>query len=131
MSTTSVDLSSAQEPAPATTRAIEAPSDHLDLATVIKVSQTISGEIVLEKLIDTLMRTALEHAGAERGLVILTQGAKQWIAAEATISRDTVSVCLREDPVSSAALPESVLHSVAHTQQSVILDDASVANHFS
>ena len=32
-----------------------------------------SGEIVLEKLIDTLMRTAIEHAGAERGVLILPQ----------------------------------------------------------
>jgi hypothetical protein len=36
-----------------------APVEHLDLATVIKVSQAVSGEIVLEKLIDTLMRTAI------------------------------------------------------------------------
>ena len=35
---------------------------------MIKVSQAVSGEIVLEKLLDTLMRTAIEQAGAERGL---------------------------------------------------------------
>ena len=55
--------------APAPTSTIGAPVEQLDLATVIKVSQAVSGEIVLEKLIDMLMRTALEHAGAERGLV--------------------------------------------------------------
>ena len=38
---------------------------HLDLATVIKVSEAVFGEIVLEKLIETLMRAAIEHAGAE------------------------------------------------------------------
>ena len=54
---------------PRPTSTIAAPVEHLDLATVIKVSQAVSGEIVLEKLIDTLMRTALEQAGAERGLV--------------------------------------------------------------
>ena len=57
------------EPAPGPTGTIGAPVEHLDLATVIKVSQAVSGEIVLEKLIDTLMRTAIEHAGAERGLL--------------------------------------------------------------
>ena len=60
-----------EEPAPGPTRTIGAPVEHLDLATVIKVSQAVSGEIVLEKLIDTLMRTAIEQAGAERGLLIL------------------------------------------------------------
>ena len=44
---------------------IGAPVEHLDLATVIKVSQAVSGEIVLEKLIDTLMRTA-HRAGGRR-----------------------------------------------------------------
>jgi hypothetical protein len=36
-----------------------APAERLDLATAIKVSQAVSGEIVLESLIDTLMRTAM------------------------------------------------------------------------
>ena len=53
------------------TTTIETSVDQLDLTTVIKVSEAVSGEIVLEKLIDTLMRTAIEHAGAERGLLIL------------------------------------------------------------
>ena len=52
-----------EEPALGPTSTIGAPVEHLDLATVIKVSQAVSGEIVLEKLIDTLMRTAIEQAG--------------------------------------------------------------------
>jgi hypothetical protein len=43
------------------------------------VSQTVSGEIVL----DTLMRAAIEHAGAERGMMILARGVEQRIGAEA------------------------------------------------
>src|SRR5262249_1908107 len=83
-------------PGPGPTSTIEAPVDSLDLATVLKVSQAVSGEIVLEQLLDTLMRTALAHAGASRGLLLLPHGAEQRIAAEATTSGDTVSVRLRE-----------------------------------
>ena len=86
-----------EEPRPGPTSTIGAPVEHLDLATVIKVSQAVSGEIVLEKLIDTLMRTAIEHAGAERGLLILPRGAEQRIEAEATTSGDTVVVHLRDE----------------------------------
>ena len=64
-----------EEPAPGPTSTIATPVEHLDLATVIKVSQAVSGEMVLEKLIDTLMRTAIEQAGAERGLLILREAA--------------------------------------------------------
>ena len=49
-------------------------AEQLDLATVIKVSQAVSGEIVLEKLVETLMRTAIVHAGAERGSLVLAHG---------------------------------------------------------
>src|SRR5258708_6632519 len=120
-----------EEPVPGPTSTIGTWVEDLDLATVIKVSQAVSGEIVLEKLIDTLMRTAVEHAGAERGLLILPRGVEQRIEAEATTSGDTVIVRLREASVAATALPESIVHYVVRTQESVILDDASAQNSFS
>jgi PAS domain S-box-containing protein len=112
-------------PVPDPTSTIGAPVEHLDLATVIKISQAVSSEMVIEKLIDTLMRTAIEQAGAERGLLILSRGAEQRIEAEATTGGDTVVVQLRHQPVTTAVLPETVLHFVLHTRESVILDDAA------
>ena len=107
------------------TSTIGAPLEHLDLATVIKVSQAVSGEIVLDKLIDTVMHTAIEQAGAGRGLLILPDGDEQRIAAEVTTDGDTPHVALRDVPVSAAMLPESVLYHVLRTRESVILDDAA------
>src|SRR5262249_31590992 len=79
----------------------------------------------------TLMRTAIEHAGAGRGLLILPRGDEQRIEAEATTSGDTVVVRLGEQCITSVALPESVLHYVVRTKESVILADASAQNPFS
>ena len=107
------------------------PVDQLDLATVIKVSEAVSGEIVLEKLIDTLMRTAIEHAGAERGLLILPRGDEYRIEAEATTSSNEVNVELRQASVTAADLPESVFRYVLRTKESVLLPDASGQNPFS
>jgi len=120
-----------EEPAPRPTSTISAPVERLDLATVIKVSQAVSGEIVLQKLIDTIMRTAIEHAGAQRGLLILPLGVEQRIAAEATTSGNTVIVCLRDASIADGMLPESIVHYVGRTHESVILDDASAQNPFS
>src|SRR5467141_4508958 len=78
-------------------------------------------------LIDTLMRTAIEQAGAERGLLIVPRGAEPRIGAEATTGGDTVVVQLRDQPVTAAVLPESVLHYVLRTRESVILDDAAAS----
>jgi len=120
-----------EEPIPGPTSTIGTSVEHLDLATVIKVSQAVSGEIVLEKLIDTLMRTAVEHAGAERGLLLLPRGVEQRIEAEATTSGETIIVRLGEASVAQAAVPESIVHYVVRTQESVILDDASAQPPFS
>ena len=119
-----------EEPAPGPTTTIGAPVERLDLATVIKVSQAVSGEIVLEKLIDTLMRTAIEQAGAERGLLVLSHAADPRIAAEATTGGDTVLVEIRDAPVTTSVLPETVLHYVLRTRESVILDDAATQPSF-
>src|SRR5262245_57776729 len=110
------------------TSTIVAPVEQLDLATVIKVSQAVSSEIVLERLIDTLMRTAIEHAGAERGLLILPRGIEQRVEAEATATGDAVIVRRGEAAVS--ALPESIVHYVARTHECVIIDDAAANNPF-
>jgi PAS domain S-box-containing protein len=112
------------EPAPGPTNTIATPVERLDLATVIKVSQIVSSEMLLEKLIDTLMRTAIAQAAAERGLLVLSRGAEPRIEAEATTSSDTVLVELHDAPVTASALPETVLHYVLRTRESVVLDEA-------
>jgi PAS domain S-box-containing protein len=118
-------------PVPASpTATIGAPVERLDVGTVLKAAQAVSGEIVLGELIKTLLRIAIEHAGAERGLLILFPGDEPRVAAEATTGRGQVEVTLRQTAASPAVLPESVLHTVIRTRQSVILDDASAQNPF-
>jgi PAS domain S-box-containing protein len=113
------------------TAIIGAPVEHLDVGSVLKAAQAVSSEIVLDKLIEKLMRIAVEHAGAERGLLILFPGDQPRIAAEATTGRGQVEVTLREAVVSSAELPESLLNYVIRTRESVLIDDALVQNAFS
>jgi PAS domain S-box-containing protein len=118
-------------PAPGPTSTIGAPVDQLDLATVVKMSQALSSELVLDTLLDTLMRLALQHAGAERGLLILPHGDTPRIAAEAATSRDTVTIRLLDTPATPAALPDEVLRYVLRTQERVLLEDAAAPHPFS
>ncbi|HUB14633.1 MAG TPA: ATP-binding protein [Acetobacteraceae bacterium] len=118
------------EPISVPTGTVGTPVEHLDLATVLRVSQAVSGEIVLEKLLDTLMQRAIEHAGAQRGLLIVPHAAEQRIAAEATTAGNTVNVHLPDRAVTATALPESILHYVVRTREVVILDDAAAENPF-
>jgi len=110
---------------------VSARVEQLDVATVVKASQAVSSEIELGKLIETLMRISLEHAGAERGLLILVTAGEPWIAAEAMTGVRDIEVTLRNSAVTPAELGESVLHTAVRTQDSVILDDASAQIPFS
>jgi predicted ATPase/C4-dicarboxylate-specific signal transduction histidine kinase len=107
------------------------PVRQVDLETVTKASQAISSEIVLEKLIETLLIITLQHGAAERALLILRRGDNQQIAAEATSVRDKIAVYSRESTLTSSELPESLIRYVIRTQERVILSDASTDNIFS
>ena len=102
-----------EERAPGPTGTIEAPVEQLDLATVIEVSQALSGEMVLEKLIDRLMRAAIEHAGAERGLLITPQSDELQIEAEATTRGQDVIVQL-PDGAADRVRVAGVTHSLCN-----------------
>nr|AWM06134.1 PAS domain S-box protein [Bradyrhizobium symbiodeficiens] len=106
------------------TGTIAASVEHLDLASVIKVSQAFAGERIMEKLLESLMRTAMEQAGAQRGLLVVLRGAEQRITAEATISADLVTIHMRDVSVDVALLPVSLLRAVLRTCECIILDDA-------
>src|SRR6266849_3392548 len=103
----------------------------LDVETVVKASQALSSEILLPKLIEKLMRFAVEHAGAERGLLVLLRGDEQQIEAEATTGQGRVEVTVRQAAITPSDLPQSVLHYAIRTRERVVLDDASVGNLYS
>lgn len=117
------------EEGPAGDCVIGAPVEQLDLATVIKVSRAMSSEIVPDRLIDTLMRTAIEHAAADRGLLILPEDDEQRTEAEAAISGGAIVVRRGKEAV--GGWPRSIIHFVERRRKPVIVDDASADNPFS
>ena len=114
-----------------TASTIGTPVGQLDVETVVKASQALSSEIVLGKLIEKLMRIAVEHAGAERGLLILLRGDEPRIEAEATTGRGRVEVTVRQTVITPLDLPQSALQYVIRTRERVVLDDASAGNLYS
>jgi GAF domain-containing protein len=118
-----------EDPMPGPVAALfDASVAQLDIGAVVKASHAISGEIVLGKLVETLMTIALEDAGAGRGLLVLLQGGLPQIEAEASTRHGEVNVAVRQAPVTPADLPQSVLQYVLRTRERVVLDDASANN---
>jgi PAS domain S-box-containing protein len=79
---------------------------------------------VQDDLVGTILRAALEETGARRGLLILSRGGEDRIAAEATRRHAKVLVRLCDEAVTDL-LPESVFHHVLRTRESVVIDDAT------
>ena len=105
-------------------------TEALDLATVIKSTNALSSEIVLEKLLANLMNILIENAGAERGILILPRGEKLLVEAAKETNSENVSI-LRSLPIEEfAKLSCKLVYYVARTREAVILNDASEASNF-
>jgi predicted ATPase/signal transduction histidine kinase len=104
---------------------------HLDLATVLRVSEATSQEIILDRLVHTLMTTALENAGATRGVRILVRKGELEVSAQASTDADGIRVEQPRARLTEHELPLSIVNYVRRTRTSVLLDDASHAGSFS
>lgn len=99
----------------------------LDFSSILKATQALSSEIVLEKLLASLLEVVIENAGAERGW-LLQQQASDWII-EAQGSRGKIEV-LPDSHADDKTLPLSILSYVARTQENLVLDDAAQKGQF-
>jgi PAS domain S-box-containing protein len=111
-------------------RTVQTSVEQLDLSVVLKVLEVVSGETDLDRLIVTVVRLALEQAGAARGLLLLPYGETLRAEAEASASEDGFAVDLRREDISSVDLPRTVLQQVLRTKESVLLHDASEDHSF-
>jgi len=108
----------------------------LDVMTVVKASQVLAGEIVLEKLLKKLMRIVLENAGAQKGFLILDKENNLVIEAEGAVGENNVTV-LQSIPVDSVdastqipLLSAAIINYVARCQENVVLNDAAYEGQF-
>jgi signal transduction histidine kinase/tetratricopeptide (TPR) repeat protein len=103
----------------------------LDALAVARASQAISSEIDLARLLDALMKTVMEQAGAEKGYLLLAHDGEFSVDVEAGVETGEIKVTLHDPPVSISALPESIINYVTRTKERVLLDDATSPNPFS
>ncbi|WP_177307322.1 ATP-binding response regulator [Pseudoduganella namucuonensis] len=103
-----------------------APLAQLDMLSVAKATQAISGRIVLDELVDTLMRIVLENAGAQSGAMLLVRDGKLALVADIHVARRDVNVRLRRGAEQAPGeLPETILNYVRRSGETVLLADAA------
>jgi len=94
----------------------------LDWATAMKAAQSLSSEIHLDKLISSLMKAAMENAGADRAILLLNQQDTWQVAARYALQMGQLHSMPTEDDM---ALPTSVMNKVKRSQKPTIVNDVS------
>ncbi|MFC1886405.1 AAA family ATPase, partial [Thermodesulfobacteriota bacterium] len=97
----------------------------LDLSTMMKASQAISGEIVLDKLLTTLMRIVIENVGAQTGYLILQREDGLSMAAQGAVDDEQIVVAPSPSLAEADCVSEAIVRHVAETRDVVVLNDAS------
>jgi predicted ATPase/signal transduction histidine kinase/DNA-binding response OmpR family regulator/HPt (histidine-containing phosphotransfer) domain-containing protein/tRNA A-37 threonylcarbamoyl transferase component Bud32 len=111
-------------------------SQQLDALAVIKATQAISSQIVGDRLLKTLLKVVLEHAGAQSAAVLLVEDETLRLAARAEVEHENTHVVVvgsGDDamaPADTATLPATVLAYVRRSQDRVVLEDARAPHAF-
>jgi DNA-binding CsgD family transcriptional regulator len=102
----------------------------LDLAVMMKITRTVSGELDLEQCVHKLMRLVIEYAGAQRGGLILEKDGGLVVDValrpEGNRAGDSEPAALEE----GAEYGSAIIEYAARTLETVILDDAAHAGRF-
>ena len=105
------------------------PAEQLDLASVIKASQALSGEIAFDKLLARLIGIVIENAGAQHGFLLLRRKDRLVIEAMGTLEERDVQV-LQSLPLERMGeqrilLSTAIVNYVVHSKETVVLHDAA------
>lgn len=101
-------------------------SDYLDLASVMKATQTISRQIVLSDLLKQLMSFVIENAGAQKGYLLLEKN-NEWVIEA---SAENNSIIVLQSLSIEKVVPLSVIQYVIHSKDCVLLDNPTQSKQF-
>jgi predicted ATPase/class 3 adenylate cyclase len=113
-----------------TTTTDDGPPDALDVATVVKASQALAGEMILASLLEKMTRIVMENAGARKAALLLEKDGHWCLEAEGTVDGERVEVLQSVRIENCAGLPQSVLHYSIRTKQEVLADDPAQGSVF-
>jgi len=103
--------------------------EFLDLTTVIKASQALAEEIILDKLLAKLMKIMIENAGAQKGFLLL-HSQDEWVIEAIATTTDIKIQSISVESLGKPALSPAIINYVVHTQENVVLDDATQDGQF-
>ncbi len=105
-----------------TTNGGMAGSDALDLASILKASNVLAGELRLNELMRTLVNVLLENAGAQRGVLLLREGDEWVLAMEGEAGKDPADFREGGQGEATTDVPWSVVQFVERSGETLVLE---------
>lgn len=104
--------------------------DALDLSSVMKSAHALRDESEQDRLIETLLRNTIIHAGAQRALLLRVKDEAPMISAVGESGDDGLRIELVDTVPDKHHLPLSILYRVMRTRQRLVLDDVCADAYF-
>ncbi|MEG4207965.1 AAA family ATPase [Microcoleus sp. Pol7_A1] len=125
LSLTSNETSSRELTVTTSSASLGTKADVLDLATIIKASQALAGEIVLDKFLDKLLKVLMENAGAQTSCLVLETDGILTLKATGTVEQEKITLWSSTSIDNSQNLPVSLINYVARTKENLVLNNAA------
>ncbi|MBF0223999.1 MAG: AAA family ATPase [Desulfobacterales bacterium] len=104
---------------------------NLDLNTIIKASQIISGELNLKLLLKRLIHILIENSGAQKGFIVMETDGQLIIEASETVDKNKELADETKNIENCNRLSAAVVKYVMRTKETQLYDDAAKSNLFS
>jgi predicted ATPase/class 3 adenylate cyclase len=105
-------------------------SESLDLAAIIKASNILNGTIVLDELLERLIRVVMENAGAQRAVLLLRNDSGYQVTVEGT-SGETLRIQNHNVPLEQYDdIPESAVAYAVRTRQRLLINRGEMVELF-
>ncbi|MCB2185502.1 MAG: AAA family ATPase [Deltaproteobacteria bacterium] len=106
----------------------------MDINAFLKSTQIITGEIAQDKLLTKMMRTVLEHAGAQKGVLLLERSGQWVVEAQGAVEDREVkllqAIPFNTETATEIGVSETIVNYVIRTQKYVVLVDAAHEGEF-
>ncbi|WP_376712969.1 ATP-binding protein [Burkholderia sp.] len=98
-----------------------------DVRAVLRISNALASDLMPARVVETLLRTTLEGAGAEYGVLAVLRHGEWQVPARVESIDGTIVVTHAPESPTADLLPVSIVQAVARTQAAALLDDASAS----
>jgi predicted ATPase len=108
----------------------------IDIQSLLKSYEAISNELLLERLLEKLIRIVMENSGASRGVLLLRENDHFSVRVEGVLRRhdehqpSTIEASTRNIPLADAELPRGIISYVVHSREPVRLENAGITGKF-